>query len=84
MTHESNNPCERLVGKIDHMSFSVSGVTLKVYGTRESQWKQLIPEFSSIPLRVSGPAQPIRKSRGSQWQIWICSLDNSCMFRKTP
>lgn len=52
MTHESNNPCERLVGKIDHMSFSVSGVTLKVYGTRESQWKQLIPEFSSIPLCV--------------------------------
>lgn len=67
MTHESNNPCEQLVGKIVHVSFfSVPGVTPKVYGTRESQCKHLI---LSSPWCASGPVQPIRKSSGSLWQI---------------
>lgn len=59
MTHESNNPCKQLVGKISHMSlFQMSGVIQKAYAIGETLSKQFLVTF----MYAAKPEQLIRKN----------------------
>lgn len=75
MTHESNNPCEQLVGKISHMSvLNVWGIQ-KAYAIGESLSKQFLLTLGY----ASEPEQLVRKKclGSSTFRYRVCGVVGS-------